>query len=347
MTEEEYQELLRRMIPITRRAESRDRDYDENGRPVTSPAGAKYAMQVMPATAGAPGYGVRPAAADNPAEYNRVGENYLGALLRKYGRPDQAWAAYNWGPGNVDKHGLGRMPSETRNYVSGNMAMLGRDVPSRPASPAQPDAGGGGDPVPYEVRPRGNGMRDEILDTLRQIGDVNSRQSDMRQEQLAAATKRLQERRFGPTRAEQLFALSAAFAQPLRSRKNRFGQTLGNVAGTLGQLAQYRREGETARADRLLELATQYQNTDAQAERGALTDRLSALQTLAKLEQPKAEYTANENTGEVFNRYTGYSKPNSSHVSALLANPERAREFDIKFGPGAAAEVLDRYGKGN
>lgn len=116
---------LDRLIGIVMDIESGGRDYDEQGNPLTSSAGAMYAMQVMPETARDPGFGVRPAQEDSPAEYNRVGRELLPALIKHYnGELAKALAAYNWGSGNVDKaikkHGanwLAHAPEETRNYV--------------------------------------------------------------------------------------------------------------------------------------------------------------------------------------------------------------------------------------
>jgi hypothetical protein len=124
------------MIPITAATESNNRDFGPNGRPVTSSAGAKYKMQVMPATARKPGFGIRPAQSDTPEEYNRVGVELLGKLTEKYGGDvSKAWAAYNAGSGRVDnavrKHGdnwLAKMPAETRNYVAKNTAALGGEA---------------------------------------------------------------------------------------------------------------------------------------------------------------------------------------------------------------------------
>lgn len=122
-----------RMVEITLHSESRNRDYDKGGRVITSPARARYAMQTMPETAGDPGFGIKPAANDSPAEWNRVGREYLGKMLQRYGGdPAKAWAAYNWGPGEVDNavktkgaDWLASAPQETRNYVAQNLRMLG------------------------------------------------------------------------------------------------------------------------------------------------------------------------------------------------------------------------------
>jgi len=93
-----------RFVEITRQAESRGKDFAADGTPLTSPKGAKYGMQVMPDTAKAPGFGIKPAANDSPEEYNRVGAELLGALVKKYaGDAAKTWAAYNAGMGNVDK----------------------------------------------------------------------------------------------------------------------------------------------------------------------------------------------------------------------------------------------------
>ena len=115
---------------ITARTESGNRDY-ANGLPVTSPKGAKFAMQVMPATARDPGFGLRPANPNDAADMNRLGREYRAEMQKRYGNaPAQMWAAYNAGPGRVDaalaKGGnwLGHLPQETQNYVRKNMRQL-------------------------------------------------------------------------------------------------------------------------------------------------------------------------------------------------------------------------------
>ena len=130
-----------RMVEITLHSESRNRDYDKSGKVITSPAGARYAMQVMPETAKNPGYGIRPAADDSAAEWNRVGREKLAALLKRYGGDTaRSWAAYNWGEGNVDNvikaHGanwLAHAPKETQDYVAANLRMLGSGGAPKPA----------------------------------------------------------------------------------------------------------------------------------------------------------------------------------------------------------------------
>lgn len=107
--------------------ESGSRDYDAAGRPITSPKGAKFAAQVMPTTNTDPGYGVKPAANSSAEESNRVGRDYFNALKNKYGHSDLAAAAYNAGPGRVDKilqkaketgqHWRDLLPAETKNYI--------------------------------------------------------------------------------------------------------------------------------------------------------------------------------------------------------------------------------------
>jgi soluble lytic murein transglycosylase len=122
-----------RLDAITAQSESGNRDFYSNGRPVTSPAGARFAMQVMPATARDPGFGLRPANPDDPQDMNRLGREYRAAMEQRYGSdPAKMWAAYNAGPGRLDdalKRGgpnwLSLLPKETQDYVRKNMRALG------------------------------------------------------------------------------------------------------------------------------------------------------------------------------------------------------------------------------
>ena len=79
-------------------AESGGRQYDANGNLLTSSAGAVGVMQLEPGTAAA--YGSDPS---NPTENIDAGTAYLGDLINQYGDEGTALAAYNWGPGNLNK----------------------------------------------------------------------------------------------------------------------------------------------------------------------------------------------------------------------------------------------------
>ena len=126
-----------RLTNIVMGIESAGRRYDASGKLIEGPATkygtAKGEMQVLDGTNRDPGYGVKPAADDSPEERARVGRDYLAAMVREYdGDVSKALAAYNWGPGNLDKavkeHGpnwLQAAPEETRSYVERGVREFG------------------------------------------------------------------------------------------------------------------------------------------------------------------------------------------------------------------------------
>lgn len=122
-----------RMASITQQSESSG-NPNAVGPYIPGQGTAKGSMQVMDATNGDPGFGVRPAADNSPAERARVGRDYLQAMLTHYGGDmSKAWAAYNAGPGTLDAAvqkaqaagtpgtWLANMPPDTQAYVQKNV----------------------------------------------------------------------------------------------------------------------------------------------------------------------------------------------------------------------------------
>lgn len=104
-------------IRAVMRQESGGRTMLGQDRPIVSQAGAIGLMQVMPATYGEMAEQHR--LGDDPFDARNnilAGTAYLRWLHKRYGFP-KMFAAYNAGPGRVERGG--RLPAETRAYVGG------------------------------------------------------------------------------------------------------------------------------------------------------------------------------------------------------------------------------------
>lgn len=117
-------ELFQRLVDT----ESKGKHTDASGKLLTSSAGAQGITQVMPKTGADPGFGVTPLQNNSQEEYLRFGRDYLNAMIKNFGGDvRKAVAAYNYGPGAVDRaiakakklggDWLTHTPIETQKYV--------------------------------------------------------------------------------------------------------------------------------------------------------------------------------------------------------------------------------------
>lgn len=120
------------LLPALVQQESGGNHFGPDGRLLRNPAsGALGITQVMPATGRNPGYGVTPLRGDSEQEYLRFGRDYLAAMLEEFdGDLTKALAAYNWGPGNVERaireygsNWFSHAPVETQRYVNNVLFM--------------------------------------------------------------------------------------------------------------------------------------------------------------------------------------------------------------------------------
>jgi hypothetical protein len=122
-----------RLRAVIMQRESGGRRYDKEGNLLTSSKGALGEMQVMPATAKDPGFGIKPARDNSPDELRRVGDEYAEILLNRYRDPKLAMIAYNMGPGATDKWlasgaDVRKLPKETQGYIRGVSLAEGGEV---------------------------------------------------------------------------------------------------------------------------------------------------------------------------------------------------------------------------
>jgi GH24 family phage-related lysozyme (muramidase) len=124
--------------------ESGGKQFGKDGKPLTSSAGAVGIAQVMPGTgpeaAALAGLPWDEDKFKNDANYNKeLGRAYYNKQLQTFGNPAMAAAAYNAGPGAVQKavkeggaNWLSHLPKETQDYVPAVMGRSGQSAATGP-----------------------------------------------------------------------------------------------------------------------------------------------------------------------------------------------------------------------
>ena len=105
-------------VSVLREMARKESSFNPNA---TNPSGAQGLFQFMPATAKQ--YGVN---VSDPNSSALGAATYIKQLQSQFGGSlSNALAAYNWGPGNLQKYGMQNAPPETQHYVSTIMGNLG------------------------------------------------------------------------------------------------------------------------------------------------------------------------------------------------------------------------------
>lgn len=235
-----------------------------------SPAGAMGLMQLMPDTAA--GLGVDPTV---PEQNIQGGARYLAQLMKRYkGDVSLALAAYNAGPGNVDKAG-GKVPNypETQAYVKKITAKYQAATQEVPAAPSKlPPSWTSLDPE-TQVRWREQAVRkvaqqkSERAETLRTwFANAESLAKAGRVPD-GAPTMREALDIYGPDQGVQMFARAQGLVKLGKSMSGLADASDSDIAARLASMAPDPNRPETFAAN-----SASYQDL-AQASEGVMRER--------------------------------------------------------------------------
>lgn len=278
---------------------------------------------------------------------NVLNRDMWDGIVRLKGRPwAEQWRAQN----NLQVEGTPQYPIQP---LGGELPPTNPDqppvYPSQPLDAAQPQGVPTMDETEDSPAPEAgldalafaNMTSEDFSRSLSNLYNQASKLSPaMGQTDYEAARQKLTERRYGPSRAEQLFALSAALAKPTYAG-NRFGQILGNVAPALADAERARREATEARETALEQLKQQYLTGQNTTERQKIEAQLGVLKTAAPVIAARTKPTAFKSVivenGVPYDPTSGEKivQPNEDAWLTLRANPTRENynNFINTFGP--------------
>lgn len=277
-----------------------------------SPAGAIGHMQLMPGTAR--DLGVDP---NDPYQNIRGGVRYYAQQRKKFGDPVLAAAAYNAGPGNVQKAGGVPRFAETRKYVTGFRNLIGARGQMTPAPQSATPASVAPQEPPMDETEEATGAlsglggglggaptSEEWTDLQRRSGEQATRTAANRKQQFEEDRQLIQQMYGGPSSSERLWALSQALLSPKPYKG--FGGTLYNVTRSLGEMRGEQETADRRRSEALLRLRQSYTGAEDEAATGALDRELEFLKARYAANKPGKQRTGfNPITGDLTDLDTG------------------------------------------
>lgn len=118
----------------------------------------------------------------------------------------------------------------------------------------------------------------------KQSEDLDRQEAALRRQQFERGQQMLRQQQFGPTRAEKLFALSAALLSP--TQVPGFKGALMNVAPVMSQLSLSSRRAGSERQRALAELQGNYETDEIKGRRESLATRRGFLKDAADMAKP-------------------------------------------------------------
>ncbi len=264
-----------------------DVEYWESGgkQDAVSSAGARGVMQLMPGTMKDPGFGVTPMRDDSEAENRRAGRDYLDAMYRRYGDEATALAAYNWGPGNVDKWlkkggDPKQLPAETKKYI-GNI-LGGKATPKMP----ERDFG--------TAEGRSSSVADEYQNLMRQFGPTE-KQREVEAKRLARAEEMASDEYYEEQRKDSMYQTLAEIGFNMASSKSPYLlQAVGEAAAAAMPGARADKKERKALKDRALDIMGQMNDKTRRENLEILGVAVDMSNTGLKASQFERELTSRE-----------------------------------------------------
>lgn len=134
---------------------------------------------------------------------------------------------------------------------------------------------------------------DERATILKQLQELQQRdmkgfgdEREYRRKLFEEGRAALEKERMGPSRAEQLFALAAAFSQPQRYKG--FGGMMANVMPVMAEMTSATRQADRTRSEALRRLEREYMDDEQSLLRGERGAQRQYLTSLLAATKPKA-----------------------------------------------------------